>query len=221
MKKLLLNTALVAFVMAGLVSCKDKEKEAMTSDAKEVAETSETAMMYTVDADASQIMWKGSKPLGTHHGTISLKEGQVAVKDNMVESGNFTIDMNTITDLDLEGGMKTNLENHLKGTVEGKETDFFNVTKYPVSTFEMTGMSEKDGKTMVSGNLTIKDKTNNIEFPATVTVDGDMVSIKSEPFVLDRTKWGVNFKSKSIFDDLGDKFISDDMEITIDVKAQK
>lgn len=221
MKKLLLNTAMVAFIATGLISCKDKGADATTSEVKEVAQTSAAAVTYTVDTDASQILWKGSKPLKTHHGTISLKEGQVAVKDNKIESGNFTIDMHTITDLDLEGKMKTNLENHLKGTVEGKEVDFFNVTKYPVSTFELTGMTEKEGKTMISGNLTIKDKTNNIEFPATVTVDAENVNIKSEPFVLDRTLWGVNFGSKTIFTDIGDKFISDEMEITIDVKAKR
>ncbi|KAA3625298.1 MAG: YceI family protein [Flavobacterium sp.] len=221
MKKLILNTALFAFIAAGLISCKDKGTDAMTSDAKEVAQTSAAAVTYNVDTDASQILWKGSKPLKTHHGIISLKEGQVAVKENKIESGDFTIDMHSITDLDLEGKMKTNLENHLKGTVEGKEVDFFNVTKYPVSTFQLTGMTEKEGKTMISGNLTIKDKTNNIEFPATVTVDTNSVSIKSEPFVLDRTLWGVNFGSKTIFTDIGDKFISDEMEITIDVKANK
>ena len=46
-----------------------------------------------------------------------------------------------------------------------------------------------------------------------------MVQVKSETFTIDRTKWGINYGSKSIFDNLGDKFIDDDMEITIDVTA--
>ena len=46
-----------------------------------------------------------------------------------------------------------------------------------------------------------------------------MVRVKSETFSIDRTKWGINYGSKSIFDNLGDKFIDDDMEITIDVTA--
>lgn len=74
---------------------------------------------------------------------------------------------------------------------------------------------------MINGNLTIKDKTNPIEFPATVSEQGNSVTIKSEPFMIDRTKWGVNYGSKSVFDNLGDKFIDDDMEITVSIVANK
>jgi len=35
----------------------------------------------------------------------------------------------TVTNEGLEEKKRTNLENHLKGTVEGKETDSFNVKK--------------------------------------------------------------------------------------------
>lgn len=49
------------------------------------------------------------------------------VMGDVVEVGKFIIDMNIIIDLDFEGDMKVNLENYLKGIVEGKEGDFFNV----------------------------------------------------------------------------------------------
>ena len=47
------------------------------------------------------------------------------------------------------------------------------------------------------------------------------MTIESEAFTIDRTKWGVNYGSKSVFDDLGDKFINDDIELKILVSAKK
>ncbi len=220
MKKVVLNIALVAFVGLATISCKNNN-EAETTETQEVAEAAPVATEYTVDTVTSQILWKGSKPLATHNGTINLASGTVMVMGDAVEAGKFTIDMNTITDLDLEGDMKANLENHLKGTVEGKEGDFFNVTQYPFSTFQITEVTTTEGKTMVSGNLTIKDKTHNISFPASISMDGNVMKLTSESFTIDRTQWGVNFGSKTVFDNLGEKFISDDIELTVSLVANK
>jgi polyisoprenoid-binding protein YceI len=221
MKKTITIIALATFVVAGLASCKDNTQEAETSEAQEVAEASEIAENYTVDTDNSRILWEGSKPTGKHHGYVRLSNGEVMVKEDAIEAGKFEIDMNTITDEDLEGEKKENLEAHLKGTVEGKEGDFFNVTKYPKANFELTGMTQKENKTMVRGNLTIKDITHNIEFPAEMTSMENKVKLKSEPFAIDRTKWNVNYGSKSVFDNLGDNFIDDEIIITIDLVATK
>lgn len=219
MKKVFFNIAILAMAVISLNACKNKESEAVTSEEKEVKEATSIAVDFNVNTDKSVIEWKGSKPLGTHNGTIKLASGSIAVVNDELEAGKFSIDMNSITDLDLEGEMKTNLENHLKGTVEGKEVDFFDVNKYPFSEFQLTGITEKEGKTMVSGNLTMKDKTHNIEFPAEVTVGDIDLTIKSEPFTIDRTLWGVNYGSKSIFDNLGDKFIDDDIELVVTLVA--
>lgn len=220
MKTTILNITLSAFVAVGMISCKDNNKE-NENMAEEVSEPTEMAMTYNVDAAASQIMWEGAKPTGTHNGTIGLASGTISVNNEMVEAGNFIIDMKSIQDLDLEGDQKANLEAHLMGTVEGKEGDFFNVNEFPTAKFEMTGMEDMDGKTMVQGNLTIKDKTNNISFPATVNMEADKVTITSEKFEIDRTKWGVNYGSKSVFDNLGDKFVNDAIVLTIKVVANK
>ncbi|HAH33887.1 MAG TPA: lipid-binding protein, partial [Flavobacteriaceae bacterium] len=85
--------------------------------------------------------------------------------------------------------------------------------------FVVTGVADVDGKTMMSGNLTMLSISQNISFPVQITNQDNMVQVKSETFTIDRTKWGINYGSKSIFDNLGDKFIDDDMEITIDVTA--
>ena len=74
---------------------------------------------------------------------------------------------------------------------------------------------------MVKGNLTIKDQTIAVEFPAKINVTDDKLTLESEQFELDRTKWGINFGSKSVFPNLGDKFVNDIMKITIFLTANK
>lgn len=206
----------MAFLALSAFSCKNMENEADKNTAQ-AAEATEMATEYTVDTAASQIMWEGAKPTGSHHGTMKLSSGTIHLNDGKPEAGNFVIDMNSINDEDLEGDQKASLEAHLKGTAEGKEGDFFNVQEFPTAKFELTSIDNN----VVKGNLTIKDKTNAIEFPATVTMEGDKMMLKSEAFEIDRTKWGVNYGSKSIFPNLGDKFINDTMKITVSLVANK
>ncbi len=222
MKKSIVKITFFAVMVITAVSCKNDAKEAITTDAKETAEASATAERFAVDSTNSTIKWEGNKPLGSHMGTIAIAQGEFMIKNGIIEGGNFLINMKSIIVTDLESGDgKESLESHLMGTVEGKEGDFFNVNKFPTATFEITSVEEKDGKTMMSGNLTILEKSNNISFPATMKTDGDIMKLTSEQFEIDRTKWGINYGSKSVFDNLGDKFIADEMKITFEVTAKK
>ncbi|WP_405569374.1 YceI family protein [Winogradskyella sp. Asnod2-B02-A] len=210
--KIFTVVALIAFT-----GCKDKAKEAETTSTEEAAVAEITAIGYAVNSDKSMIEWKGFKPTGSHNGTISIKEGKLELNDGVVESGNFTIDMNSIVvaDIPVEEEGNAKLTGHLKNA------DFFNVEAFPTASFEVTGIETVDGKTMLSGNLTIKEKTNNISFPVKTEVNDNMVILKSETFSIDRSKWNVEYGSKSFFDNLGDKFINDDMEMKVTVTAEK
>lgn len=219
-----LNLALIAGITIGSVACKnDKQNEVEASEAQDAAVATEAAATYEIDTTASTIEWRGTKPTGEHIGTINIQTGSLTAAGDEITSGNVTIDMNsiTVTDEGIDDKKRTNLENHLKGTVEGKETDFFDVKKYPTASFEITGLTEENGQKLLQGNLTIKEDTKNIQFPVNTTVKGDEITIESETFTIDRTDWKVNYGSKSVFDNLGDNFISDDMELTINVKAKK
>lgn len=221
--KNILPIALSLIFTLSIVSCKDKAEEANTSDAKAAAVSESTSQKFTVNVTESSIEWKGFKPTGTHNGIISLESGVFKTDDGKLHSGTFLINMNSIVVTDLESGDgKEDLEAHLKGTVEGKENHFFDVNKFPTAAFEITGTeSIAAGKTRMSGNLTIKGQKHNISFPVNITNEADVMKIESEPFTIDRTKWNVNYGSKSIFDDLGDRFINDDIEIKINIKAKK
>ncbi|MFL9836396.1 YceI family protein [Flavobacterium sp. ST-75] len=210
--------------LALTVSCKkDNTENAETTEAVDAKEATAEAVKYNVNTEESVIDWTGSKPTGKHTGTIKISEGEFAVKNDSVESGKFTLDMNSITVTDLEtGNGKEDLEGHLKGLGKEETADhFFNVNKYPTGTFEITGITQEEGKTMVEGNLTLKETTKNIKFPATITVTPDAVTLVSDSFKIDRTLWKVNYSSKSIFDNLGDKYVDDEIEIKVNVKATK
>ena len=210
--------------LLGLVftSCNDKAKEANTSDAEPAKVSEVSATKYTINPAESQIEWKGFKPTGTHNGVIFIEKGEISAEGGTIVSGNAVVNMSSLRVLDLEGEGKTKLESHLKGTVEGMEGDFFNVNEFPEATFEITGTTAtENGGYNLSGNLGLKGVKNNITFPVKVSVQGDDLIVKSESFTIDRTKWGVNYGSKSVFDNLGDSFINDEIELKISIKATK
>jgi polyisoprenoid-binding protein YceI len=206
------------------VSCKkDASKNAETKDAVKAKGATAEAKKYIVDTGSSTLNWVGSKPTGKHTGTINLSEGEFYVVGDSVESGKFTIDMKSITVTDLKASDgKEDLENHLKGLGKDDSADhFFNTNTYPTGTFQITTITHEMGKTMVEGNLTLKDVTKSIKFPAVITVSESTVTLESESFKINRTLWNVNYSSKSVFDNLGDKYIDDDIEIKVNVKANK
>lgn len=208
----------IAFVAIGMVSCKSEKNKAATSDAvKDVAKSENIINTYKANIAESNVTWVGSKPTGSHNGIVSLEKGTLEIENGVVKSGEFVIDMNTISCLDLEAGNgKEKLEGHLKNA------DFFDVAKFPTAKFEVSSSELKDGKVMVTGNLTLKDVTKSITIPATITEgENDMITFTSDVFSIDRTEFGVTYSSKKFNAALKDKFINDLMEISFNVKAKK
>ena len=203
---------------------KDKGESAETSGAGN-AKKVENAAMYKVNTEASKVMWEGYKPTATHNGTVNVSEGSIGVKDGKLASGKFALDMNSIVSLDLEGDNKAYLESHLKGMEDEKANDFFNVREYPTSTFAITKVvdlaGDPDANSMVYGNLTIKDQTHQIGFKAKVDITENAVSVSTPKFNIDRTKWKVEYGSKTIFPSLKDEFINDEIGLAINLSANK
>lgn len=220
MKKIILSLALIC--CAFIFSCK-KEKIDIDGNQAPLEVSNSIGDKFTANTAESVVNWTGFKLTGKHHGTIHLKEGFINIKDSLITGGQFFIDMNTITVTDLKAGDgKEDLENHLKGTGENEKKDhFFNVKKYPTSDFKISKVEKSGNKDIIFGNLSIKGITKAVNFPATIKISDSEVSINSEPLRLNRTYWNVNYASKSIFADIGDKFISDEIEVQIYVKAKK
>ena len=156
----------------------------------------EKANAFSIDTAASTITWVGTKPSGKHVGTIRLSAGTMEVKKDAIKSGNFTIDMNTIANVDMKGSKGAGgLEKHLKSA------DFFDVEKFPTAGFEFTSFARIDPNAKVimegathtiSGNLTMKGITKNISFPAIVSFQGKILKAQAD-FNIDRTQWGIDY----------------------------
>ena len=170
--------------------------------------TSLFAQTQKFSKENSEIKWAGSKVGGSHDGTIDLKEGSLTWDNDKISSGKFVVDMKSVKNTDIENkDYNKKLVDHLISD------DFFGADEYPVAVLEITdGSSFSDGKAMLKGNLTIRDKTHPVEFEVMKTSDKLWGKL-----TIDRSKYDVKFRSKSFFKNLGDKLIHDDFTLEISV----
>ena len=209
-----MNKVILVLSIIGLflTSCKeDKSKKTVVKDAKEVVKS--TIASHKVIA--SKLTWKGYKPSGTHDGTIALKDGSLNFDGNL-KGGKFTFDMASIKVLDIKDAKyNADLTGHLNNA------DFFDTKQFPTGTFEITKVTKGDIVSTIEGNLTLKGITKSISFPASVTEKDGVVTFLSNAIKIDRTDFGIKYKSKKFFDNLKDKFVNDLFDITFEVKAKK
>jgi polyisoprenoid-binding protein YceI len=175
---------------------------------------------YTVDTKQSVLEWYAEKVTGKHNGTIMASGGEIK-SDHGKLAGTIEFDMTTIANKDIEDEKsKAKLEGHLKSP------DFFDVEKYPKSSFTITSVTPvvgaKAGESThnIKGNMTIKDKTNEITFGSIVTMKGDKLTCTGAA-VIDRSKFDVRYGSKTFFADIGDKMINDEFTLKFNLVAVK
>ena len=119
------------------------------------------------------------------------------------------MDMKSIVELTAQG------RNSDKGVVPAlKSANFFDVSNFPTGLFEITIVhsTARENWYEVEGNLTLKGITKPIIFEVSVKKDGERTKAWAET-VIDRTQWGIRFRSPSIYFDLGDKAIADEIGI--------
>ncbi len=218
MKKLLFVFS--AFI--ALTACNQAPKTA--EEAKDVKTATTTATTFTVDKANSVVKWEGAKITETvHYGTVNISEGSLSVNNGQLEAGSFTLDMNSIVSNDLtEADGKLKLEGHLKSG------DFFMTETYPTAKFEITSVAAAagaDGTThTISGNLTIKNITKGISFPATVSISESGVDAAAK-FQINRNEWDVVWggtkTEQSIKDFLQNNLIKDEIAFDVNIKAAK
>lgn len=158
------------------------------------------AQKNQVKINESQVKWTGTKIGGSHKGEIKIEHGFLSLKSDQIVGGEIVMDMNSITVTDIEDqGYNQKLVGHLKSD------DFFGVEKYSNSKFVISKVTKfADGKAKVTGQLTIKGKTESLSFD--VFKDGNSYTAQIK---VDRSKFDVRYGSNSFFDNLGDKAIGD------------
>lgn len=176
---------------------------------------SANAQSFKIDNTASKVTWVGKKVTGSHNGDIKIKSGSLDFKNSQLTGGTIIIDMTTINTLDLTGKYKGDLEGHLKSD------DFFGVSKFPTAKIVITkAVPQGPGKYKVTGDLTIKGTTNEIKFIANLDQSGNSVKGNADVTV-DRSEFDIRYGSGSFFDNLGDKTIYDDFELSVNLVAKK
>ena len=165
---------------------------------------------FEIVSTQSNIDWVGKKVTGAHNGTIAVKEGEFILNDGKLAGGEFVIDTTSIKILDVtDPATNAQFFGHLASD------DFFSIEKYPEAILNITSVSGNH----IEGNLTIKGITHPVAFDAAVNVNGDAL-IATGKLVIDRTKYGMKFRSGNYFKDLGDTLIYNDFELNVNVTAK-
>ena len=219
MKKLLMTILTCAFltscesdaVKTTDVSIKDKT-DTPTKNKTDFADTTKViSPNFSVNTKESVLNWKGSAIGKSHNGTVAVQSGMIKVSEETIIGGELIFDMATITCLDLnKSSGKGKLESHLKNP------QFFNVDKFATSKIVIKSVSERN----VTAELTIKDVTKSITFPATIKVTNNSVNVNAK-LTVNRTDFGVVYASGNFFELAKDKAISDDIEFEVIVNATK
>jgi polyisoprenoid-binding protein YceI len=221
MKPIKLKT--ITYVLMSVIiftSCSEAPKgdKAVITEKKESADLA--GVTYVVDTADYSIRFTGHGVGKNHPGRFKVSSGNVTVANNQITGGNFVIDVKSM-DLDQKEPMfRDKLHPHL---LSG---DFLDVEKFDKATFDITSVSPYDrtdndtsivegANFTIGGNLKIKDVTKNISFPAHVDLDGNTLKAKAN-FDIDRTQWQINYGNDKT---LGDKFISEKVNIELDLKA--
>lgn len=228
---------LLSLLMAGsclVFSCTNapESDEAKTTDAKNV-DSEKTGDVWQLNVADSKIDWVGTKVSGYHVGTVPLKSGEIYVTNNEVTGGKFILD---IANMQVVGPKGSDSSDNQKLLGHLKSADFFDVQRNPEGTFELTDVKPYKGGEIkdtidprqdeiskykvanpthtVSGNLTLKGVTKNIEFPARITVSGNAAEAIAK-FNIDRKDWGIVYPGKP------DDLIRDAIHLGISIKAAR
>ncbi|HEV3327633.1 MAG TPA: YceI family protein [Puia sp.] len=165
---------------------------------------------FKIISALSKIDWVGKKVTGAHNGTIAVKEGELILNEDKLTGGKITVDIASIKVLDItDPATNAQFAGHLASD------DFFSAEKYPQAILEIISVSGQH----VEGSLTIKGISHPIGFDVVLNIDRDTLTATGK-LVIDRTKYGMKFRSGNFFKDLGDNLIYDEFELNISVTAK-
>jgi polyisoprenoid-binding protein YceI len=213
-----------ALCVALLFACNSDPKNAAAQSAP-VADTLRLAAVPTDGAAVFRVTeglvhWSGTNTVSKngHEGVITIESGELMVNQGQLLRGKATLDMNSISVSDIKDpGERRDLESHLK------DADFFEANKYPKAEFvfdQVLPSTMPNFNSVLQGKLTMKGKAVPVNIPANIVIEGDALRAETPTFPINRTQWGVNFKS-GILGTARDKMIDDNVPISLKLTAKK
>jgi rhodanese-related sulfurtransferase/polyisoprenoid-binding protein YceI len=189
---------------------------------RDEASASPQAGGLEVDIQKSKALWIGRNLVNQHYGSIKIARGELDIQDGTLAGARFLFDMTTMKCNDIaDAELNKLLVEHLTSE------DFFDVRNHPTAEFVMTQAVRKDEETrgrpnhLVMGNLTIKDITHEVEFPAFVGELESGIWVAQAYFDIDRTDWKVLYGSGKFYEKLGKHLVNDFITIQVSVIARK
>ena len=222
--------AFSALLALGACTNAPESDQAKTSDAQTAATA--TGENWVVDTSQSRLEWIGTKVTGYHSGSVPVKSGTLTSNNNNLAAGRFTLDMSRMA---VTGPKEADAASNQKLLGHLQSPDFFDVANHPEAAFEITGVQPFTGTVQdttdprqeaisaykvanpthtISGNLTIKGVTKNIEFPARVSISGNQLEALAK-FNIDRRQWNITYPGKP------DDLIRNDIHMGIAIRATK
>lgn len=177
---------------------------------------------YRIDIEKSSLEWIGRNLNKRHYGSIAVQAGELVVAGGKLSAGKIMLDMSTISNADLQDpGWRDMLIRHLLSD------DFFAVARYPAASFTLNrwetqaGASPDAPQGIATGELTIRDVTRSISFPAIVAPQQDGSIQAHAAFDIDRTLWKVCYGSCRLFEHLGMHLVHDMISLELFVAARR
>ncbi len=176
-----------------------------STESAPVAAATVAGTTYAFDNTTGGVAFTGSKVTGKHDGVFNTFTGTVVVPEGKLEMSalHVEIDMASVkTD-------SAKLDGHLQSP------ELFDVAQFPKATFTSTKIERTaDGKTMVTGVMSLHGVTRQITFPAVSSLENDVVTATAE-FAINRKDFGVVYPGKP------DDLIRDDVLLKLTLKAAK
>ena len=168
---------------------------------------------FNIDKNKSYLLWRAEKLTGNHWGYIAIKTGEVTFNSQgQLKTGGIVVDMSTITIED--NTWKEKLKEHLESD------DFFSVNNFPESRFKINKLTPNHSGLEVDGMLTIKGVTHPNKFIARVKASNSGYSATGK-VVIDRTLYGIKYRSGKYFSDLGNRLIYDNFTIEFNLVTKR
>jgi polyisoprenoid-binding protein YceI len=216
------STIFLFFTILVLASCDNAPKGDTAVITEEQQAASASGDTYVVDTANSKIRFIGHGVGKNHPGNFRLSSGEVIISNNSVTGGQFNINIRSLDVEQKESMFQNKLKPHL---LSG---DFFDADNFGTARFEITNVQPyqqnsndtsivEGANFTVSGNFTLKNTTKNISFPARIELDGNTLKAAGN-FDIDRTQWQMNYGNDKT---LGDNFISEKVNIELDLRANK
>lgn len=165
---------------------------------------------FTIVPSQSNIDWVGKKVTGAHNGTIGIKKGEVILNEGKVSGGSFVVDTRSIKILDI-----TDPDTNAQFLGHLISEDFFATEEFGEAKLGITSVYGNH----IDAELTIKGITHPVDFEAVVNLTGDTFTANGK-LIIDRTKYGMKFRSGNFFQNLGDTLIYNDFELNVHLTAK-